>query len=85
METRQKLTLDLTSINSFPTSTTCNHKNYDRINICDLIAECDVLYNYKINEVFTNAHENTNFPSILDPWSTRSRFCKYERGLSKIS
>ena len=27
METRQKLTLDLTS-NSFPTSTTCNHKNY---------------------------------------------------------
>ena len=47
---------------------------------------CHVLYNYNlINEVFSNAHENTNFPSIPDPWTTRSRFCKYERGLSKIS
>ena len=36
METRQKLTLDLTS-NSFPMITTCNHKNYG-INICHLIA-----------------------------------------------
>ena len=51
METRQKLTLDLT-LNSFPMSTTCNHKNYYGINICHLIADVSLPMHMKIQTSF---------------------------------